>query len=96
MKALAIFILLLGVSTPSILYSQKKNRISIQTGMFHQFFDGTLLVNKTVVTENTHQLMLPEVNFDGQSGTALASDPTGAVGPNHYFHAVITTRTKHH
>lgn len=44
-RKITIF-LMLGVFTPSILLAQNKNRISLQTGLFHQFFDGSLLINK--------------------------------------------------
>ena len=40
-------VLILGFFAPSILWGQTKNRISLQTGLFHSFFDGTQIVNST-------------------------------------------------
>lgn len=38
---------MLGIIIPGIALSQSNNRISIQTGLFHSFFDGSSIVNKT-------------------------------------------------
>lgn len=46
MKQLIIFLYVLGVYTPSTSFSQGKNRLSIQTGLFHCFFDNSAIVNK--------------------------------------------------
>ena len=36
---------MLGAIVPSILFSQNNNRISLQTGLFHSFFDGSNTIN---------------------------------------------------
>ena len=41
MRKLMLFLFVLGALTPSTTFGQGKNRISIQTGLFHCFFDGS-------------------------------------------------------
>lgn len=45
MKLVIILIFTLGVLTSSVLFSQDNNRISLQTGLFHCFFDGSPIIN---------------------------------------------------
>lgn len=45
MKLIRILFLTLGAYAPSVLLSQNNNRISLQTGLFHSFFDGSAIVN---------------------------------------------------
>jgi len=45
MKLICILFLTLGAFAPSVLLSQNNNRISLQTGLFHTFFDGTAIIN---------------------------------------------------
>lgn len=47
MRARITILLMLGAFAPSIILAQTKNRISLQTGLFHSFFDGTPVVNST-------------------------------------------------
>lgn len=47
MRATITILLMLGAFAPSILLAQTKNRISLQTGLFHSFFDGSAIVNNT-------------------------------------------------
>ncbi len=37
---------MLGIIVPSVTISQFNNRVSIQSGLFHAFFDGSSIVNK--------------------------------------------------
>lgn len=46
MKLIRILFLTLGAYAPSVLLSQYNNRISLQTGLFHSFFDGSSIINK--------------------------------------------------
>lgn len=46
MKFQIIFLIILGVTAPRIIFSQTKNRISFQTGLFHYFFDKAPLTNR--------------------------------------------------
>ena len=39
------FLLILGATSPSITFAQNNNRISVQTGLFHSFFDSSPLLN---------------------------------------------------
>jgi hypothetical protein len=45
MKLIKILFITLGAYVPSVLLSQNNNRISLQTGLFHSFFDGSAIVN---------------------------------------------------
>lgn len=54
MKRLVLSFLLLGAMAPSNTLLAQENRISMQTGMFHQFFDGTPLYNKDKITNYKH------------------------------------------
>jgi hypothetical protein len=45
MRKLMLFLFVLGALAPSTSFGQGKNRISIQTGLFHCFFDGTNIIN---------------------------------------------------
>lgn len=45
MKWFITILLIVGAIAPTILFAQNKNRISIQTGLFHYFFDQTPIVN---------------------------------------------------
>lgn len=45
MKWFLIIFFSFGVTAPRIIFSQTKNRISIQTGLFHSLFDQTPLIN---------------------------------------------------
>jgi len=47
MKLMKILFFTLGACAPSVLLSQNNNRISLQTGLFHSFFDQTPIVNST-------------------------------------------------
>lgn len=47
MKQVFLVILVFGAYAPSVLFSQNNNRISLQTGLFHSFFDQTPIVNST-------------------------------------------------
>lgn len=64
------FIIILGVSTPSIILSQNKNRIAIQTGLFHLHFDKTPLLTNT---KTTNKLLLrnPHSYFGGYFNESL-------------------------
>ena len=46
MKQSLIFLLVLGAIAPSTFFGQGKNRISLQYGLFHSFFDGTKIIDK--------------------------------------------------
>ncbi len=45
MKLITILFLTLGVTAPSVIFSQNGNRISLQAGLFHSFFDGSAVIN---------------------------------------------------
>ena len=45
MNWIKILLITLGVYAPSVLFSQENNRISLQTGLFHCFFDGSAIIN---------------------------------------------------
>ncbi len=45
MNWIKILLITLGVSAPNVLFSQENNRISLQTGLFHCFFDGSAIIN---------------------------------------------------
>ena len=45
MKHVLVIVLLLGATAQSGLWAQKKNRFSIQTGLFHSFFDGSPIIH---------------------------------------------------
>jgi len=47
-KLMKILFFTLVTFVPSALLSQKNNRISIQTGLFHSFFDGSSIINKEI------------------------------------------------
>lgn len=53
MRGFIIIIVLLGSFAPSNTLFAQKNRVSFQVGLFHQFFDGTPLVNTTRTLNNT-------------------------------------------
>ena len=44
MKKTTILLMILGILIPSIIFCQK-NRISIYTGLFHEYFDGSPMLN---------------------------------------------------
>lgn len=44
MKKILILIIILGTLVPSIIFCQK-NRLSIYTGLFHEYFDGSPMLN---------------------------------------------------
>lgn len=46
MKLITILFFMLEVTAPSILLSQNNNRISLQTGLFHSFFDRSSIIKK--------------------------------------------------
>jgi len=52
MRITVITILILCVCTPSIIFGQNKNRISLQSGLFHAFFDGTPIVNSEPINQS--------------------------------------------
>lgn len=45
MRAVLIFCIVFGAVAPNTLFAQNNNRLSIQTGLFHCFFDKTPLLN---------------------------------------------------
>lgn len=45
MSKFSSILLILGTIFPSILFSQSNNRLSIQTGLFHSFFDESPILN---------------------------------------------------
>lgn len=45
MNWIKILICTLGATAPSVLFSQENNRISLQTGLFHCYFDGSAIIN---------------------------------------------------
>lgn len=47
MKLIRIVLIILGAYAPSIILSQNNNRISLQTGLFHSFFDGSAIINSS-------------------------------------------------
>lgn len=52
MKKVTIVIMILGTIVPSIIFSQK-NRISIYTGLFHEYFDGSPMLNTNYHSEGS-------------------------------------------
>ena len=49
MRQLKMYCIILGaLCAPSIIFCQKDNRISLQTGVIHNFFDGSSLINKNL------------------------------------------------
>jgi hypothetical protein len=48
MKLICILFLTLGTCAPSVLLSQNNNRICLQTGLFHSFFDESSIINKKI------------------------------------------------
>lgn len=61
MKWFIILSFSLGVISPNVLNAQNKNRISIQTGLFHNFFDKTPIIN----TELNNYKRVPRNFFKG-------------------------------
>ena len=53
MRQIKLRLMILGVlCTPSILFTQTNNRVSIQTGLFHCFFDGSPILNVNYPLKN--------------------------------------------
>lgn len=56
---------MLGIIAPGITISQNNNRISIQTGLFHSFFDGSSIVNKERQASSKFNFRDPHNYFGG-------------------------------
>lgn len=64
MKRFIYILVFLGTILPSSALFAQKNRISLQSGLFHSFLDGTPLFNKEQVTDY-HNLETPLYCFSG-------------------------------
>lgn len=69
-KKITILLLAIGTLVPNFLTAQNKNRIAIQTGLFHATFDNTPLFNNKRTIENS-RIRYPSGYFGGYLNESL-------------------------
>jgi hypothetical protein len=81
MKILLTVIVLFGIFAPNNTFYSQKNRISLQAGLFHHFFDETPLFNNEKVSNTTHW-RFPLYYFGGQFNDSWGIQFQRIINPN--------------
>lgn len=91
MKSFILYFLLLGSILPSSIFSQN-NRLSIQTGLFHETFDKTPLINKSR-TITRFNWKVPHSYFGGYLNESLGFQYQRKIIRNHFIGIEFMSRS---